>query len=120
MDEYVPFLTTEDGEDLIISFGLGEHAATSLTLLRTPKYEYILPEDERGVSVSTGASGTKERELLLSVKWSKDLVQIDTTIRHYTLNIQAVQSDEIQDAKLVLRKMNFDNSFEVMNGRGHR
>jgi hypothetical protein len=87
----------------------------SLTLLRTPKYEYFLPEDERGVSVGTGASGAIEKEFLLSVKWGKNLVQIDTTIRHYKLNMEAVQSVEIQDAKLVLRKMNFDNSFEVID-----
>jgi hypothetical protein len=115
MSEHVLFLTTEDGDDLIVSFALGDHAEKSITLLRTPKYEYFLPEDERGVSVGTGASGAKENEFLQSVKWGKNLVQIDSTIRHYKLNMQAVQSDEIQEAKLVLRKMNFDNSFEIID-----
>ena len=115
MSMHVLFLTTEDGDDLIVSFALGEHAEKSLTLLRTPKYEYILPEEERGVSVSIGASGANAKELLLTVKWGMNLVQIDTTIRHYKLNIQAVQSDEIQEAKLVLRKMNFDCSFDVVD-----
>jgi len=112
MVEYVPFLHVEDSDDLIVSFGLGEQAATSLTLLRTQKYESFLFEEERGVSVGVGDSETENRELLVSVKWSCHLVQIESTIRHYTLDIHAVDPMEIQDAKKVLRKMNFDNSFE--------
>ena len=113
MVNYVFLLSVEDSDDLIVSFGLGEHAATSLTLLRTPKYEPFLFEEDRGVSVGTGDSGTERRELLVSVKWSERVVQIGSTIRHYTLDIHAVDPLEIQDAKRVLRKMNFDNSFEV-------
>lgn len=113
MADYVPFLSVEDSDDLIVSFGLGEQAATSLTLLRTPKYEPFLFEEERGVSVGTGDSDTEHRELLVSVKWSERTVQIESTIRLYTLDIKAVDQAEIQDAKRVLRKMNFDNSFEV-------
>ena len=113
MAEYVPFLHVEDSDDLIVSFGLGEQATTSLTLLRTPKYEPFLFEEERGVSVGTDVSDTGHRELLVSVKWSESLVQIESTIQSYTLNIQAVDPAEIQDAKMVLRKMNFDNRFEV-------
>ena len=113
MTEYVPFLAIEDSDDLIISFGLGEHAATSLTLLRTPKYEQLLPEEERGVLVGTGSSDDLERELLVSVQWGDRLVQIESTMQRYTLDIQAVDPVEIQDAKKVLRKMNFDHYFEI-------
>jgi hypothetical protein len=113
MAEYVPFLHVEDSDDLIVSFGLGEQAATSLTLLRTPKYEPFLFEEERGVTVGIGDSDTEHRELLVTVKWSEGLVQIGSTIRRYTLDVRAVDPAEIQDAKRVLRKMNFDNSFEV-------
>jgi len=113
MAEYVPVLYVEDSDDLIVSFGLGEQAATSLTLLRTPKYEPFLFEEERGVSVGIGDSDTEDRELLVSVKWSGCLVQIESTIRRYTLDIQAVDPAEIKEAKRVLRKMNFDNCFEV-------
>jgi hypothetical protein len=81
MAKYVPFLTVEDGDDLIVSFALGEHADTSLTLLRTLKYESLLPEEERGVSVGTGTSGSLERELLVSVQWGEHLAQIETTVR---------------------------------------
>jgi hypothetical protein len=40
-------------------------------------------------------------------------VEILSTIRSYVLNVSAVDPVEIQEAKRVLRKMNFDNRFEV-------
>src|SRR3970040_1213533 len=51
----VSFITTEDSDDLIVSFALADDEPgeiVTLMLLRTPKYESLLPEDERGVSVS--------------------------------------------------------------------
>jgi hypothetical protein len=113
MAGYVPFLTIEDGDDLIVSFGLGEHAATSLTLLRTPKYEYLLPEEARGVSVGTGPSGDRGSELLVSVHWRPGPVHIQSTARSDILDIKAAATAEIKDAKRVLRNMNFDHGFEV-------
>lgn len=113
MVEYAHFIHVEDSDDLIVSFGLGDQAATSLTLLRTPKYEPLLFEEERGVSVGTGDTDTKHRELLVTAKWSESLVQIESTIRRYTLDVRAVDPAKIRDAKMVLRKMNFDSSFEV-------
>jgi hypothetical protein len=53
--EAVSFITTEDSDDLIVSFALEDDEpgeVVSLILLRTPKYESLLPENERGVSVS--------------------------------------------------------------------
>lgn len=113
MAEYVPFLSVEDSDDLIVSFGLGENASTSLTLLRTPKYEHLLPEEERGVSVGSGASDDLEREMLVSVQWGSDIVRIESTAKSYTLNINEVGLVEIKDAKRILSKMNFDHRFEM-------
>ena len=52
----VNFITTEQKDDLIASFAVaaGDFPGDilSLTLLRTPKYEFVLGPDERGVSVS--------------------------------------------------------------------
>ncbi|MBC8477070.1 MAG: hypothetical protein H8D49_01880 [Dehalococcoidia bacterium] len=49
----------------------------SLTLLRTPKYEFILGPDERGVSVSW-EEDEDEQELLLEIKYSGDTVKLNT------------------------------------------
>jgi hypothetical protein len=99
-------------DDLIVSFPLDEYAQTSLTLLRTPKYESLLDDVERGVSVGTGGSSQGARDLLVSVRWSKDLVEIKSTSRHFALDISSVASAEVEEAKAVLRRMNFDRRFE--------
>lgn len=54
--ETVAFISTENGDDLIVSFAVIEPAdpteIDSLTLQRTPKYEHLLEDRERGVRVS--------------------------------------------------------------------
>ena len=54
--EFVAFLTAETGDDLIVSFAICEPDdptdIESLTILRTPKYEFFLDEWERGATVS--------------------------------------------------------------------
>jgi hypothetical protein len=47
----VEFITTEDEADLIVSFAIAPAAERSLTLLRSPQYEHLLPEEERGITV---------------------------------------------------------------------
>jgi len=63
--DLVVFLTIESGKDLIVSFAVTAPTAAfgiqSLTLLRTPLYEPILEEWERGVSVSFERYGTTIR-----------------------------------------------------------
>jgi hypothetical protein len=116
MATHVPFITVEDDDDLIASFGLGPHAETSLTLMRTPKYEPMLPEEDRGVSVNAGGMGRSTREWLVSVTWGANLVRIRTSATEYVLDICTVDPVEISGAKLVLRKMNFDARFEMKDG----
>ena len=110
----VPFITTEDDDkDLVVSFAMGEHAERSLTLLRTPVFESILEEDERGVSVGTGSSGTEDRQLLVSIIFSNDTVLVKTTGASYLLSVRTVEEEEIAEAMVVLRKMNFDDRFTI-------
>ncbi len=113
MATHVPFLTTEDGDDLIVSFALDQHASASLTLLRSPKCEPLLPDEERGVSVGSGAAGSTEREMLGAVTWSAETVYITSSTKQYTLDIRAVDGEEIRQARRILRKMNFDKRFTL-------
>jgi hypothetical protein len=116
MATHVPFITVEDDDDLIVSFGLGRHAETSLTLIRTPMYEPMLSEEDRGVSVSKGGKSAPGAESLVSITWGAQLVRIQSTRTAYVLDVSAVGPLEVSDAKLVLRKMNFDARFEVNEG----
>lgn len=78
MSTRVNFITVDDGDDLIVSFALEQYGESSLTLLRTPKYESLLPLEECGVSVGSGTVNNLERELLFSVYWKRQSVKITT------------------------------------------
>ncbi|MCL0039100.1 hypothetical protein M1N46_02515 [Dehalococcoidia bacterium] len=111
----VEFITTEQGDDLIVSFAitgdlLGD--ILSLTLLRTPKYEFILNPEERGVSVSW-EEDEDESELLLGLERSGDEVKLTTTRREFTLDVSRVDDGDLRRMYKVLQKMNFDKAIRL-------
>jgi len=110
----VSFITTEEGDDLIVSFaiqGTDPYDVKSLTLLRTPQYEFILDDAERGVNVSFDDYPDDEVDLLEAGEIERHLVRLVTSLRQYTLNVQDVDYEEMKQAKRVLKKMNFDERF---------
>ncbi len=100
----VEFVSLEDDHDLIVSFAIAPAAHRSLTLLRSPQYEFLLPKHERGISVSFGPSAD-ERDLLLLVQWRESGVVIKTERHEYRLDLTAVEDEEVAAAKVLLRKM---------------
>ncbi len=114
--EKASFITTEDGDDLIVSFAIPideDWDVKSLTLLRTPKYEFALDESERGVNVSFDDFPDEEFDMLERVKIEGGMVTINTNHRTYTISIKNVKDVEIDKANVVLEKMNFDGRFEL-------
>jgi hypothetical protein len=109
----VDFITTEDEEDLVVSFALAPAAHKSLTLLRSPQFEFLLPDDERGISVSKLDPKDQERDLLRQVHWRGHTVTVATQRHEYTLDISAVAHNDIVEAKAVLRKMTEDGVANV-------
>ena len=110
------FITNEDGDDLIVSFAIPIDDAgnvKSLTLLRTPKYEFALEEFERGVKVSHEDFPDDKDEFLKKLTVEGNMVTITTDYRNYTVNINNVEPKEIQESKRILKKMNFDGRFEL-------
>lgn len=112
----VNFITTEKGDDLIVSFAVAAGDLPgdiiSLTLLRTPKYEFILDPDERGVSVFW-EEDEEENELLLAVELFGDSVKLDTTQREFILDVSHVDDLELRRMRQVLQKMNFDKKITL-------
>jgi hypothetical protein len=112
----VNFITTERGDDLIVSFAVaaGDFPGDilSLTLLRTPKYESILDPDERGVSVSW-EEDEDENELLLAMERSGDVVKLNTTRREFIIDVSHVDDDDLSRMSKVLQKMNFDKKIRL-------
>jgi hypothetical protein len=118
------FITNEDnGTDLIVSFAIpvddfGD--VKSFTLIRTPKYEFILDESERGVNVSFEDFPDGRNESLKKLAIEGNLVTITTDYGTYTVNIEDVDKKEIQEARRILKKMNFDRRFELKLGVSNR
>lgn len=109
--ERVSFITLEDGDDLIVSFAIssaGGDQIRSLTLLRDPKCEVLLPVDERGVSVSYDGIPQLDDDFLERVRFSPPRVEVFTTSTRFTLDVSEVEDDELEFARRVLNRMNFD------------
>ncbi len=113
--EIVEFITIEEGVDLIVSFALAAKEpgeVVSLTLLRTPKFEFALPTEERGVTVSHESFPLEEgRERLQRIRVAPPSVSIATTRARYKLDVSKVDPGELLAAQAVLERMNFDNCF---------
>ena len=113
----VSFITTEDGDDLIVSFAIVPEDdlfdVKSLTLLRTPKYEFILDDAERGVNVSYDDFPDNEDDYLQKIEVGKDEVRLVTTHRRYVLDVRHVEDNQKRRMKRILKKMNFDRRFAL-------
>jgi hypothetical protein len=111
--DVVAFITVEDeAPDLLVSFALEPSSCRSITLLRTPAYESLLPEDERGVAVLANQK-SEAREVLLSITISPTSVSFESSARKYNLLCSRVAEDEMAEALAMLRRMNFDSRFVI-------
>ncbi|MPW18105.1 hypothetical protein GCT13_14445 [Paraburkholderia sp. CNPSo 3157] len=112
--ETVAFITTENGDDLIVSFAVMDPAdpteIESLTLLRTPKYEHLLGNWERGVKVSFERYVEDDEELLERLQLDRKLavVRLTTSLRSYELDLRKVDEREVKAMRRVLARMNYD------------
>ena len=115
--ELVSFISIEDDPpDLILSFAVWQPELDdirSLILMRTPKYESFLDEAERGVSVSDEAWLNDEDDMLKEIEFGNDFVKIIANHHQFGLDLRKVAKEEIEQAKTILKRMNFDNRFEI-------
>jgi hypothetical protein len=115
--ELVSFISIEDDPpDPILSFAIWQpelEDIRSLILMRTPKYEFYLDEIERGVKVSDEAWLNDEDDMLEKIEFGDDFVRIITNHHQFELDLRKVDKEDIEQAKTILKKMNFDNRFEI-------
>ncbi len=115
----VAFITTESGDDLILSFAVQDledpSEIESLILLRTPKYEFIVEEAERGVHVSFERYPDEEDDYLKAVEYleAESTVRLKTLAREYELDVRKVDANELKTMRQMLRKMNYDQKFQT-------
>jgi hypothetical protein len=118
--ETVAFISTENGDDLIVSFAVIDPAdpteIESLTLLRTPKYEHLLADCERGVSVSFERYVEDDEELLEELHFDRKsaVVRLTTSLRTYGLDLRKVDEKEVKAMRNVLSRMNHDGRFRLL------
>ena len=113
-------MTAEIRDDLIVSFFVANlHDPTdgrSIILMRDKKWEHLVAELERGVTVSDdGFSENEEAEnnYLEGIRISNTVAEIETTHRRYKLDLRHVSKSEVRAAKKVLKKMNYDRRFKL-------
>lgn len=115
--ELVSFISIEDEPpDLIASFAIWEAECDdirSIIMMRTPKYEPILDESERGVRVSDEDWPNDEGDMLKKIEFGDNFVKISTNNHQFDLDLRKVEKDEIKEMIAILEKMNFDNCFEL-------
>ena len=118
--ETVAFISTENGDDLIVSFAVIDPAdptgIESLILLRTPKYEHLLGDWERGVSVSFERYVEDDEELLeeLHLDRKSAVVRLTTSLRTYELDLRKVDEREVKVMRKVLTRMNYDRRIRLL------
>lgn len=109
----VQFITSDDDQDLIVSFAIAPSAHRSLTLLRSPQYEHLLPKGERGATVGPLDPNDVTTDFLVSVRWLGHGVIVKTQRHEYKLDVSAVAEREVAEAKAVVRKMVKDGTAHV-------
>ena len=116
--ETVSFIDIEDyPPDLIISFAVWQPELDdirSIILMRTPEFELLLDESERGVTVSDEIWTNDEEDRLNTVELIDNIVKITTNYHQFELDLRKVDKEEVDQAKAILQKMNFDHSFEML------
>ena len=116
--ERVSFITVETGDDLVLSFAVQRHDdpsnIESLILMRTPKYEFIFEEHERGVRVSFERYEDDEDDHLEKIDYVKAnaSVRIQTSSRKYELDVRKVNANDLKKMCSILKKMNYDQKFQ--------
>jgi hypothetical protein len=118
--ELVQFMTAETGDDLIVSFFVAKpHDPTdgrSIILMRDRKWEHLVAEREREVSVSDEDFPEYEEagnNYLEGIRIGNTVAVIETTHRRYKLDLRHVDKSEVKAAKKTLKKMNYDRRFKL-------
>jgi hypothetical protein len=116
--ETVSFIDIEDDPpDLILSFAVWQPELDdirSIILMRTPEFEFLLDESERGVAVSDEIWTNDEEDRLNKIELRDDIIKITTNYHQFELDLRKIDKEEVDQAKAILQKMNFDHSFEML------
>ena len=121
--ELVHFMTSELGDDLIVSFFVAKSQdpsdGRSIILMRDMKWEYLLADSEKGVRISDEdfpEHEDAEDNDLEGIRIDNTVAEIETKHRRYRLDLRHVDEADLRAAKRILKKMNYDRRFQLTIG----
>lgn len=104
---------------MIVSFAVqgreDPSAIETLNLMRTPKYEFIFEEHERGVRISFDRHEDDKDDFLQKIDYTEAdaIIRIQTSSRKYRLDVRKVDTAELKKMRKILKKMNYDKKFQA-------
>lgn len=118
--EKVLFISVETGDDLIVSFVTPGDSyyegdfmdIKNFIMLRTPKYEHLLPDSDRGVKITQDNFYNEEDEFLQKIVFSKETIQVTSSRTTYKFDINGIEKDDLTKAMNICKDMNFDSRFK--------
>lgn len=116
--DLVAFISVEAGDDLLLSFAVQDpddpFEIESLILLRTPKFEFIFEEDERGIRVSFERF-REDDDYLEEVQFSEQekAIQLRTRAHTHNLDLRKLDPKDFAAIRKLLRKMNYDGRVKL-------
>ena len=116
----VHFLELDHMDDYMVSFWLDERGRQHATLLRSLEYEPDLaPEDRPRTVFYTHERVQPAGDLLVAAEWDQNRVHLRTQTREFVLDVSRIrQAESLALAKLILKRMNYDGSFDIVVRRG--
>ena len=117
--EKVQFILLEDGDDIIISLSCGDGGKFGIdgfVIQRCPKFESILPPNDRGASIAWDEDDIVV--LLDNVSCSRNIIVFETKGKYqkHEFDISGISDSDFEDLKKHLNLINFDNSFILKIG----
>jgi len=112
------FLIIDFGDDLVLSFSFDDgtkYGVDGFCIQRTPKLEFALSEEERGPAIDW--TDDDRIILLRSCTFDRNNITLNTDYGIEQFDIVKIADSEFADMVKVLKKMNFDNAFELIDNR---
>ncbi len=111
----VNFIQTEAGADIIISLSFDEgtgFGVDGFTMIRTPKFEFVLAPDERGACVNWDEE-TDEREIIKEISCRGNEITFVSNMKSYQFDISKLNTDATNKLWATIDKINFDDSIKI-------
>jgi hypothetical protein len=117
----VHFLELDSMDDLIVSFWLDEVGQRRISVERWRDFPPELPEElHPKPSLSTHDEDQPPQDRLVAAEWNQTRVHLKSEHREFTLDVSRLAQPDIDLAREIFRRMNFDDSFDLMLRRGPR